>query len=204
MLGDEINPAAIGNEIAASLFDNDKVIAKWSAAFGEDNVRIRVFERKQLVREDVVADFLSVLDCDDLTASAPPAIRRNPSLDVRSLEYLRRINVFFPPHVSAADNRRRPALISALEQISDGVGLCMRRSAAGRLLDRYRDGNSWIARRYLGRCDGRLFQEEPDNELEQPPYLAIDDSIEIGARLWAIANNDSEQAMGRFQAVSPL
>lgn len=201
-LGDDVNSAAIGNEIAATLFHYDKVIANWSAAFGADNVRVRVYERRQLVREDVVADFLSVLQCDQLSASAP-TIRTNRSLDARTLEYLRRMNVLLPRTMIGAD-RRRSALITALEQISNGVGIRMRQSTAVKFLDRYREGNASIAKRYLGRCDGMLFQEGPRNEPEQPPYLSIDDSIEINARLWAIAGFESERAIRTPRAVSPL
>lgn len=202
-LGEKINPDAIGNEVPATLFEYDKVVANWSAAFGSANVRVRAFERRQLVREDVVPDFLAAVHCDALSALAP-SVRTNRSLDVRSIEYLRRLNKLFPRDAVGWDSGGRAAIISALERISNGVGLRMKPSAACKLLDRYREGNAWIAKRYLGRPDGNLFQEEPGSGAERSPRLSVDESIELGARLWTLANDTSERARRQGDPASPL
>lgn len=46
-------------------FDYDKRISLWEKQFGRDNITLRVFERPKLKNEDVVSDFLHLIDVPD-------------------------------------------------------------------------------------------------------------------------------------------
>lgn len=149
-----------------------------------ENIIVRVFERGQLVDGDAVRDFVSIIGCADFPVADVP--RTNESLDARSMEFLRRLNTYFPRFIEGKINKERSALVAALEQISDGRPLRMGREAANRFLTRYEECNARVAREYLRRADGRLFLDKVSDEPEQSPHLSVDDSMEISAKLWAI------------------
>jgi len=50
-------------------FDYNKRISKWGDVFGEDNVIIRVFDKKTLYKEDIVSDFCNLLNIKNITSS---------------------------------------------------------------------------------------------------------------------------------------
>src|SRR5262249_23270300 len=117
------------------------------------------------------------------------AVHKNVSLDARSLEFLRRLNRWYPPFIEGHLNPHRQRLVSAVHRIAGGQPGRMDRELALEFQKRYREGNARIAQEYLGRADGRLFFEKPGDDPEQAPGLAVDDAIEIAARLWAVAHN---------------
>lgn len=169
-----------------SVYDYASLLEGWKSAFGRENIIVRVFERPQMIGGDLIRDFLSVIGFED--APVAETVRKNESLDYRSLEFLRRLNPWYPRFVGGHLNKNRRALVSAMEQISEGPSLRMGRADAVAFLSQYQESNSRIAREYLGRSDGRLFLDDPKDEPEQPPSLSLDDVMEMTAKLWAISN----------------
>lgn len=168
-----------------AVWDYASLLDVWRSV--HENIIVRVFERGQMVAADAVRDFLSVVGCADFPVADVP--RTNESLDARTMEFLRRLNKYFPRFIDGRMNKQRSALVAALEQISDGPSLRMDRDAAVRFLAQYEEGNARVAREYLGRTDGQLFLDRPSGEAEHPPNLSLDDAIEISSKLWAIGQH---------------
>lgn len=176
----------LGENFDPSIYDYAALLEGWKTAFGKESIVVRVFERPQMIGGDLIKDFMSVIGLKDAPLSE--TVRKNESLDYRSLEFLRRLNPWYPRFVNGQLNKHRRALVSAMEQLSVGPSLRMGRAEALAFLAQYEDSNSRVAREYLGRSDGRLFLDDPKDEPEQAPSLSLDDVIEMSSKLWAIAN----------------
>lgn len=174
-------------EIDRSEFDYEAMLARWSGSFGKESIDVRVFERGQWAGGELISDFMAALGCS-IGPEFGKAIHKNASLDIRSLEFMRRLNRWYPRLVDGAPNPQRQKLVSAMHKISAGPPARMKPELAAKFLERYRDGNARVAREYLGRSDGRLFLVDPGDEHEQPPVLTLDDAVELSARLWAVAS----------------
>lgn len=169
------------------LYDYVRFLAPWSAQFGKENIVVRAFERSQFVNHDLLSDFLSTIGADsDLSAYEIPETQ-NQSLDAQTAEYLRQMNPHFPRYIDNVVSPVRRELVAAMEVISSGPKLRMAADFASSFLSQFEHSNATIARDYLGREDGILFREVPEDAGETPPMLSVEQSIEISAKLWARA-----------------
>lgn len=188
-----------------TIWDYVSVLEGWRQAFGRENIIVRPFERSQMVGGDLIKDFLTAIGFGDFPIEG--AVNKNESLDARSLEFLRRLNKWYPRFVDGRLNTHRRALVLAMEKLSTGPSIRMERESAIEFLKQYEECNRTVAREYLGRPDGKLFLDIPKDEAEQQPSLSIDEVIEISAKLWAAANKidlagepDGKSAVGESPA----
>jgi hypothetical protein len=181
----------------------DAFLAPWADVFGTRAIVVRPFESCSLKNGDAIDDFMSVVGLDDLTGLVRPP-RGNASLDVYTLEFLRRLNPQLPRWLeNNKQDRSRDALIAVLESISDGPKLRMSPEATERFMAPFRAGNALVARTYLGQDElfREGFSDEPPVEPGLPaeaalrivralftraivPALELDDIISVTARLW--------------------
>lgn len=184
--GSRLQWSELEKEIDRQEFDYETMLRRWKEAFGKESIVVRPFEAAQWANGDLICDFMSIIGCP-IGPEFRSAVRKNVSLDARSLEFLRRLNHWYPQFVKGRLNPQRQPLVSAMQRIAGGVPARMKHEVALAFQERYRESNARIAREYLGRADGRLFFIDPEDEAEQAPALEIDDAIEITAKLWALA-----------------
>jgi hypothetical protein len=158
-------------------FDYAALLDRWSAVFGKDRIKVRMFEPGAFEGGDLVSDLLSAIGCaqrPEFSAVSP----QNVSLDAPCLEYLRRLN----RHISAKDRRY---LVDDLSQISTREKPQFSTAEADEILHQFEDSNRDVARRYLGRQDGRLFMTLPARSVENN-LTRLDDELtfKITADLW--------------------
>ena len=175
------------------VLDYRVLLDRWESAFGRESICVRVFERGQMAGNDAVADFMAFVGCP---LAGAVNVEINVSLGARETEFLRRLNPRFPRFVDGQLNEQRRSLVQALTGISGGPPLRLDRQYALEIIARYRDSNAAIAAKYLGRTDGQLFYELPDDSPEQPPTLSVDEAVEIGARLWAFVHQRDPKPTG--------
>ena len=164
----------------------------WAGVFGHAAIVVRVFERSALAGGDVVRDMMALLgiaDAADRNVFAPVA-DSNQRLGAQTLEFLRRINT----HISAfdassvnADHRR---LVRALELMPDHDSAPLATpEALARFVERFDAVNAEVARRYLGRPDGRLFTPVAGGASHAaPPAFNPEKAVAIAAYLWRHAS----------------
>ncbi|MHC5075807.1 MAG: hypothetical protein ACYTFM_05205 [Planctomycetota bacterium] len=155
----------------------------WAKVFGKENILVRPYERTQLYKEDVVADFLHhVLGLELTEEFTLPEKEMNTRLHRIALEYKRMVNL-----IPIAPREKRK-IVNPLRNISTvlmelGKKTCPVFSPRQRLelIERYSKENAVIAREYLGRKDGKLFYEPlPDLNEEWHPY---DELLEEDAKI---------------------
>lgn len=67
--GNEPTAIPMYNKNLDYYFDYNKRISKWGDVFGDDNIIIRVFDKKTLYKGDIVSDFCNLLNIKNITSS---------------------------------------------------------------------------------------------------------------------------------------
>ena len=170
---------AIDRVSTSKRFDYGNICAQWAHVIGKKNLIVRPFERLQLRNGDILSDFFYHLLGGPIPATVElPARTLNPRLCRDALEFKQLVNrmpvdretmnATLPgllAYSKAADNRTQNAyqehsLLSPSQRLE--------------ILQCYAETNAHIARTYLGREDGVLF-EEPMNDptVEWTPYPGL-------------------------------
>jgi tetratricopeptide (TPR) repeat protein len=150
-------------------FNYDRSLSLWESVFGRENIRVGLFDRKELVGGSVVSDFLACwrLGAAGDFGSVPD---QNGSLDPAAQVFLHHVN----PHLTApegmAPDRVRGSLVALLERLHAGRGSRPSRSDAGAFYARFADSNERVRRRYFPERE-RLFDDVFDDYPEEADRL---------------------------------
>ncbi len=183
--GGQTLPFSIDNKLNLAIYNYASFLGRWAEVFGDGNMIVRPFDRNQFAGGDLLADFLTNVSFPDVTGCAP-VDQKNPSLDAQTVEFLRLLNPDLPRWEEKGVNSTRTAFVQQLEAISDGPKLRLSSEDARSLLARFSESNAEVARRYLGRADGMLFNT-PDDHPGISPALTARQAAVIGLRLWTVA-----------------
>ena len=178
-------------EISAPRLDYAAVLDQWAAQFGAENIDVGVFEKGQLVNGNIIDDVLNRFGLtrhDGFEVPETNVRTENPALSRDVVEVKRMLN-----RVSRPKYEER-FLAEALMEVSRDMAAddqarsypIIDTSTRRALLDRYADANRDVARRYLGRADGVLFEEPPPDEaaaVDDYPGLTGEAVVEIQWRL---------------------
>lgn len=174
------SPSATG---PGSRYDYLSLLRRWEGAFGREALTVRVFERAQLVAGDVIDDYLTVLGLP-LDAGWRRPARQNRSLDGDGMEFLRLVNRHIPDR-SAGREPLRVNLAPLVEKVAaDGPRMTLPAEQSAQFMARFEADNAIIAREYLGREDGRLFDSTVPDAGGQRSSLTVERAVEIAASLW--------------------
>lgn len=173
----------------APRLDYAATLGVWAEVFGTPAIRVGVYERDQLAGGDVVSDFLGRCGIDRARLSEPAwnEVSRNEGLPRDLLEFKRILNAIPRPKYEER------VLVETLRHVARDMGgrtggdaPLLPNGVRRRVLLQYADGNAAVARRFLGREDGTLFQEpwpETDDAGGRYPGLSTETAIEIELRL---------------------
>ena len=164
-------------------YNYEKILSLWADVFGEENVIVKIYDRKTLVEGDVVKDFFSIMGYQPGADIRFPEIV-NARLDYAALRFLQEFNRHVPAFVKQGLNPERGDVASALANKSFTTALGVPAHELRKIAEIYEKSNAQIARRFLGRSDGKLFEnleylDSPDGEA-----LTIQHAVEISAHLW--------------------
>lgn len=153
------------------------LIETWARHFGEQNLIVRPYERAQN-QPNIAADFLQAIGHPVLAAEFGGELpARNESLGERELLL---IDAIQRAGLEKALRKRLVAHVRARRGQQKGQGFippALRRE----LVEEHLADYAWIARRFLGREDGRLFLEplpDPAAPWSPPEPLAMRELIE--------------------------
>jgi hypothetical protein len=172
------------------LLDYEGLCNRWSEVFGLDFLRVRIFDHREFIAGDLLVDFFGAANVNVDASSLRKPAPQNRALDPKLLEFLRRFNKFLP-YTSKSTNfkpdPRQGNLMAILEGLTTGNHQIMDRDWRRGLMAEFAEGNRHVARRFLGRADGRLFREDDADEppSEESPSFTMDDAFEIFAKIWA-------------------
>jgi hypothetical protein len=98
-----------------SLLNYEEKIELWSSIFGEDNIIVKLFDRREMLDGDIVSDFANIFNITNLDSFVLPA-RTNESLGSEQLDFLRRMNLFLPMIHNGEVNPLRGDIVKLLER----------------------------------------------------------------------------------------
>jgi hypothetical protein len=165
---------------ASKRFDYKNMCANWAHVIGEENLIVRPFERAQFYEGNILADFFHHLLGISVPASVqlPPG-NLNPRLCRDALEFKLLVNRM--PLDRDTMNAALPGLLAYSESVDPMTKsdyqehVLLSSSQRLEILHRYADTNAHIARTYLGREDGKLFEDPMiDTASEWIPYPGLD------------------------------
>jgi hypothetical protein len=170
-----------GSEICARHFYNyRRLLKKWSEVFGKENIRLRIFEKEQLINQDLVQDFMQQAGIRQDEKFRLPQ-RMNTSLSATAIEAAWLFNQKFPIRNGRSDiqkiNKLRLELISEIIEKYPGPGKMLLKDDARDFLNIYKKTNQKVAAEWFGR--EKLFSEDfsmyPEQEqiIDQPPINQI-------------------------------
>jgi len=181
--GGSVRPMRFPRHDQAFYFNYEWMLSLWADAFGERNLVVRIFDRSELIGDDIVKDFF-----DTIGHAIPTGFvfsdARNPSLDTKTLEFLRAFNEHLPAFQAGEANPERGDIIPAMEAIAKGGTIWLPKEQLRAFADLFKVSNANVARQYLGRSDGVLFKTLNFDRGGEPERLTVDDAIRIAAHLW--------------------
>jgi len=163
-----------------------KLLSIIADVFGDSNIIVRVYEKEQL-RENIFVDFLDAIGISNYAEFQFPQNVYNPGLSNRALLIARALNrVPVSADVRTHLMNRLQSLCVTQQPFLEHDFLSPRERVE--LLRRFDRSNEIVARRFLGRADGRLFHApEPYPETQWDDKLSTADALgllELMAELW--------------------
>ena len=157
------------------LLDFDAILDHWQRYIGKENIIVRVFERGQLVKGDVLEDFLHTIGADGIQGLEMPTEYANSTMNRNMLEISRALNQM---DIKGPDVSSFKWWLNNVLASEGGKGFANHSviSPENRLaiLRNHMSGNEKIARDFLGRTDGQLFYEKlPDSDEDWQPYAGV-------------------------------
>lgn len=148
------------------------LLSSMAVVFGQANIIVRPFERQQLHHGDVVADFLKQIGIGHFPLAVQSAVL-NQSLSLPQLEAMRAIL----RHIEPARLRMAMAeFLRSLKLSEDQTRYsCFAPGDRSRFLEPFRESNAKVARTFLGRSDGRLFEESEESGGPAYPGPSVDE-----------------------------
>ncbi|MDO4632946.1 MAG: hypothetical protein Q4B01_03715 [Eubacteriales bacterium] len=146
-------------------FDYEATLAKIAESVGSENIIVRVYEKGQFQGEEhtIFSDFLEIFGLKMADGFELENTVRNVSLEGDALELRRALNRV--PEMRGVSHR----LTLDLKRVQEIEDYAWKRGqemyfasedAFEAFKARYAEGNAAVARKYLGREDGKLFQKE--------------------------------------------
>jgi hypothetical protein len=200
----------LGNDIAIDdrhprtnnyFYRFDKILDSWAESFGRDALIVRIFDRRELKNGDVIDDFFDVLGITrDATMNTPK--KQNRRLDGQTLQFMRVFNRHVPPLIGSHRNPDYDDAATLLENVSTYTPLAISGRAMRRIANMFEPFNQDVARKYLGRPDGNLFQQANYEGMTPTPEINVEAAKSIGLALCdAKGNQIRELAKGRYRPV---
>lgn len=164
----------------APRLDSLRILAAWVSAFGPERVQVRAYERPAMPG-GIVTDFF-----EHSLARPVPATWTEPERDAESvnrslgrdyIEYIRILNrrtareqtAFAREDVLAAAHCG-----SSTDELQAGIGAWLSPASRRELLAAFAEGNAAIARQFVSRPNGRLFEESvPEGDEQWRPYEGL-------------------------------
>jgi len=140
-----------------SILAYHQIVKRWSI-FGKDKIKIRIFDRKAFHENDLLSDFAATVGFD-LAGLKRVENRNEAVMSSAEVEFMRSLNSHIPmqidPHTRNPNYSKqvRKYIGNYARKNSGGStkGYHFNRNEAKQILDKYREGNDWIAQEYLGK-----------------------------------------------------
>lgn len=171
-------------QVIERYYDYQAILKKWGQVFGQENIIIRPFERKQMIKDDLLYDFARVIGFTiDNDYEMVPNL--NESYSIESLEFLRNMNFHIARYAGNRLNPERRKLFHYLKAYTGHSYSLLSEEDRREFLDRFKVSNTYISKHYLNSGEEQLFKEEVLNsDADIFSEFEVERVFEIFAYLW--------------------
>jgi hypothetical protein len=162
------------------------MLQRWANVFGSDAMRIKLYDQARFPEGNIVQDFADTLGLDLNGCDVGKVSGINRNLSDLGLEVLRRLNA--TPLDEAMHHRLIRFLDESPLQGQGDYQLLSRRNRQ-ELMRQFANSNARVAKHWLGREDGVLFEsrEQPDGVEPSPGYERPNEDLVVGALIDCLA-----------------
>jgi len=165
-------------------YDYDRMLRRYEATFGRENITVRIFEPAGATGWDLLRDFREQCDIPESNDYLIPS-RENQSLSELGIRFLRRFNKQAPRFVEGRLNPYRAEIIDATGRCFSGPGPEVRRLDAEAFYRHFEEGNEAINSRYFPESTGPLFDEDFSvYDKVRNRQVTENDLIDLATYLW--------------------
>lgn len=172
-------------------FDYAATLQDFAHVFGDDAVRVRVFDRDELVGGDIRQDFLTAVGVPD-PGALEPGHAPNESASHSAISFLRRLNERAPRTASGAYDDSRGPEPDAVAARFPGERLRIDAVQATKFQRLFDAGNEWVRATYLPDRKA-LFARKPTGAAATP---TANDLVDFGVELYV----ETRAALARERA----
>ncbi|GAB5469242.1 MAG: hypothetical protein Kilf2KO_22720 [Rhodospirillales bacterium] len=160
--------------------DYDVMLTRWSDVFGAKAVVPRLYDKREWVKQDLVADYMSALGVED-TDSLPRPQRLNESMNTTGQAILRMVNRAYPLRQNRQDNRGHTLLLGVLSDAFPGAGQLPRPARRQELLDHFVESNENVRRKWFPERTNLFppLSDKDEGERVKAAEVATDDWIAL-------------------------
>lgn len=178
-------------------YNYELTLSLWAKVFSDENMIVRIYDRKTLVGNDVIRDFYSIMDhVPGSDIKMPKTL--NGRLDHNAACFLLEFNKHIPRFLEESLNPERGDIANVLEAHSRGAALTVPAAVLRDIAKTYAQSNAEVARRFLGRVDGRLFADADYSDSTHLEPLTMERAVEISAHLWRSKQRQINEARAQI------
>ncbi len=166
------------------------LLKKWEKSFGSENIKIRIFDKKKLINNDVVDDFIQTINIP-IQQGQNKNKEENISFGIKKLAFLKLFNQHVPEIIDKKINPYRGDIEHILDSIIiNDEPLQMEYAEKVRFLERFRIGNANVCKKYFPK-NRKLFDDIDDNgKRSSIIQLSSEDAIEIASKIWSFQEKE--------------
>jgi hypothetical protein len=160
------------------------LLSQWSHVFGADKMTVRLFDRSEMLNNDLLSDFFQSCDITDIPLSEmkQPG-RQNESLEPKAQRFLHEANKQIPMMIDGKFNPLRARLTQHLEQQFSGKPRLPLRQEAEEFCGKFLTSNQAVAQQWFDRENLFTgdFSNYPDNRNDE--QFSFEEGVQISSSL---------------------
>lgn len=169
----------------------------WSGEFGKDNIILKVYDKSSLINNDIVDDFMSILDLNirKVMNEQNKSISINKAFDMKKIMFLENLYKVLEKHYDFAidkgqkqitNDRILSKVIPSLEKMANDSSNKYSISSSNRMkiLNSFEHTNIMLGQKYFG-ISGSPFHKFDPIEISEPSLnqLTLEDSFQLFVKI---------------------
>jgi len=163
------------------LFDFNLILNRWANVFGEENIKVKVYEKSK----NSILDFLEVLGINEISKLLKNN-DVNPKLSSKALEFMRLANKYDIEKRTAKQNYTLVQLIEDVLNCTDSKSSLLSQDDSKNIINDFYTGNIELSNKYLNGDTSWFDIKKIDkfNNLEENNNLTMEECVMVAAHIW--------------------
>ena len=165
-------------------YNYEAIHENWSAIFGQDNVNVRLFDKREWAEGCLIADFCQ--SCEIEPANTAKAKTENRALTLRGAQFIREINRQISSSSVDLPSEDRASLVRLVSQLCEGKHYPVSRDSAMEFYRQFDDVNARVKQNVFPYRSAPLFDDDfldypEQGEAQKPRY---EDAVALAVEIW--------------------